>query len=125
MAADPALHAVSEAVGETVTPETLVSQLPRSRNGTTSVWTRPVPGKVVEELFEALVQHTPGADVRHRLSARHLPVDPRAPFAAGLAEKWDLYIGGIERATAYSELVDLVAQRERFGAQVALLAAGW
>ena len=32
----------------------------------------------------------------------------------GLAEKWDLYIGGIERATAYSELVDPVIQRQRF-----------
>ena len=42
----------------------------------------------------------------------------------GLAEKWDLYIGGIERATAYSELVDPVAQRERFTAQAALAAAG-
>ena len=42
----------------------------------------------------------------------------------GLAEKWDLYIGGIERATAYSELVDPVAQRERFTAQALLAAAG-
>jgi len=42
----------------------------------------------------------------------------------GLAEKWDLYIGGVERATAYSELVDPVAQRERFTAQAAMAAAG-
>ncbi len=32
----------------------------------------------------------------------------------GLAEKWDLYIRGVETATAYSELVDPVVQRERF-----------
>ena len=32
----------------------------------------------------------------------------------GVAEKWDLYIRGVETATAYSELVDPVIQRERF-----------
>ena len=42
----------------------------------------------------------------------------------GLAEKWDLYIGGIEQGTAYSELVDPVVQRERFTAQALLAAAG-
>ncbi|WP_324275874.1 amino acid--tRNA ligase-related protein [Blastococcus brunescens] len=68
--------------------------------------------------------HAPGADVRHGLSAGHLAADPRAPRPAGVAEKWDLYIGGIERATAYSELVDPVVQRERFTAQAALAAAG-
>ena len=45
-------------------------------------------------------------------------------YEIDLAEKWDLYIGGIERATAYSELVDPIAQRERFTAQAALAAAG-
>jgi lysyl-tRNA synthetase class 2 len=43
---------------------------------------------------------------------------------AGLVEKWDLYIRSVESATAYSELVDPVVQRERFEAQVALTAAG-
>ena len=43
---------------------------------------------------------------------------------AGLAEKWDLYIRGVEIATAYSELVDPVIQRERFEAQSLLAAAG-
>src|SRR4029453_12090843 len=42
----------------------------------------------------------------------------------GVAEKWDLYIGGIEGATAYSELVDPLVQRERVPAQAALAAAG-
>jgi lysyl-tRNA synthetase class 2 len=40
-----------------------------------------------------------------------------------LAEKWDLVIFGMEVATAYSELVDPVIQRERLTAQ-SLLAAG-
>ena len=42
----------------------------------------------------------------------------------GLAEKWDLYVNGIELATAYSELVDPVVQRERLIAQSRLAAAG-
>jgi lysyl-tRNA synthetase class 2 len=43
--------------------------------------------------------------------------DPR------LAERWDLVAFGAEIATAYSELVDPVVQRERLEAQ-SLLAAG-
>ncbi len=41
-----------------------------------------------------------------------------------MAEKWDLYIGGIERGTGYSELVDPTVQRERFTQQALLAAAG-
>ena len=44
--------------------------------------------------------------------------DPR------LTESWDLYVGGVELATAYSELADPVIQRERFAAQAALAAGG-
>jgi len=39
-------------------------------------------------------------------------------------EKWDLYIRGFELATAYSELIDPVIQRERFEAQALLAAQG-
>ena len=84
-----------------------------------------MPGKVVEELFEALVQHTlqaPTFVIDYPLDTSPLTRAHRSE--PGLAEKWDLYIGGIERATAYSELVDPVAQRERFTAQAALAAAG-
>ena len=98
----------------------------RSPSGTTSASTRPgCPGKVVEELFEALVQHTlqaPTFVIDYPLDTSPLTRAHRSK--PGLAEKWDLYIGGIERATAYSELVDPVAQRERFTAQAALAAAG-
>ena len=44
--------------------------------------------------------------------------------ARGLVEKWDLYVRGFELATAYSELVDPVIQRQRFEAQALLAAAG-
>ncbi|MDR0950831.1 MAG: lysine--tRNA ligase, partial [Candidatus Ancillula sp.] len=39
-------------------------------------------------------------------------------------EKWDLYVRGFELATAYSELVDPVIQRERLEAQSLLAANG-
>lgn len=42
--------------------------------------------------------------------ARRKPDDPR------LAERWELYIGGLELANAFSELTDPIEQRERFDA---------
>ena len=118
--------AVSDAVGEPVTTETPVSRLrelaERHELTVNPVWGH---GKLVEELFEALVQHTLEAPT----FVRDYPVD-NSPLTRqhrtrpGVVEKWDLYIGGVERATAYSELVDPVIQRERLGAQSAQAAAG-
>src|SRR4051794_23368019 len=122
----PLYTAVSDAVGEEITPETPIEKLravaERHDVGVAPAW---LPGKVVEEIFEALVQHTLQAPT----FVVDYPVDTSPLTRAhrttpGLAEKWDLYIGGIERATAYSELVDPVVQRERFTAQAALAAAG-
>ena len=117
---------VSAAVGEEVTPETPVEHLralaERHEVGVDPNW---LPGKVVEELFEALVQH----DLQAPTFVLDYPVDTSPLTRAhrttpGLAEKWDLYIGGIERGTGYSELVDPVVQRERFTQQALLAAAG-
>lgn len=122
----PLYSAVSDAVGEEITPETPVAALralaERHDVGVDPAW---LPGKVVEEIFEALVQDTLQAPT----FVIDYPVDTSPLTRAhrstpGLAEKWDLYIGGIERATAYSELVDPVVQRERFTAQAVLAAAG-
>jgi lysyl-tRNA synthetase class 2 len=122
----PLFTLVSEAVGEEVTPQTPIERLreiaARHDVGVDPKW---VAGKVVEEIFEALVQHSLQAPT----FVVDYPVDTSPLTRAhrttpGLAEKWDLYIGGIERATAYSELVDPVVQRERFTAQAALAAAG-
>ncbi len=122
----PLYTAVSEAVGEEVTPETPVETLravaERHDVGVDPQW---LPGKVVEEIFEALVQDSlqaPTFIIDYPLDTSPLTRSHRA--TPGLAEKWDLYIGGIERATAYSELVDPVVQRERFTAQAVLAAAG-
>ncbi|BCJ43260.1 lysine--tRNA ligase [Actinoplanes ianthinogenes] len=117
--------AISEALGEEVTIETDLAQLQRYAEkvqlGIDPKWSA---GKLAEELFEHLVQHTLQAPT----FVRDYP-EETAPLTAahretpGLTEKWDLYVGGFELATAYSELVDPVVQRERLHAQ-SLLAAG-
>jgi lysyl-tRNA synthetase, class II len=122
----PLYTAVSDAVGEEVTPGTPVERLralaERHDIGVDPGW---LPGKVVEELFEALVQDTlqsPTFVIDYPLDTSPLTRAHRS--RPGVAEKWDLYIGGIERGTGYSELVDPVAQRERFTQQARLAAAG-
>ncbi len=118
--------AVSAAVGEEVSPKTPVERLRELAAhhdvGVDPAW---LPGKVVEELFEALVQHT----LRAPTFVIDFPVDTSPLTRAhrtdpGVAEKWDLYIAGVERGTGYSELTDPVVQRERFTQQALLAAAG-
>ncbi len=117
--------ALSTALGETVTVGTPMAQLVEYA-GKHELAVDPAwgPGKLAEELFEALV--VPGLirptfvrDYPEETS----PLTRQHRTIAGLAEKWDLYINGFELATAYSELVDPVVQRERLVAQ-SLLAAG-
>jgi len=118
--------AVSKALGEEISPLTGRAELlgHAERVGLTCnpAW---LPGKLVEELFEHLVV----PELHAPTFVKDFPVDT-APLtrehrnAVGLAEKWDLYIRSVESATAYSELIDPVAQRERFESQAALTAAG-
>ncbi|HYO35656.1 MAG TPA: lysine--tRNA ligase [Geodermatophilus sp.] len=122
----PLYSLVSDAVGEEVTPGTpgehLRALAERHDVGVDPGW---LPGKVVEELFEALVQDSlqaPTFVVDYPVDTSPLTRAHRS--TPGLAEKWDLYIGGIERGTGYSELVDPVVQRERFTQQALLAAAG-
>jgi lysyl-tRNA synthetase class 2 len=82
-------------------------------------------GKLAEELFERLVVPT----LFEPTFVRDYP-EETAPLTRGhralpgLVEKWDLYVRSFELATAYSELVDPVVQRERFVAQSLLAAKG-
>jgi lysyl-tRNA synthetase class 2 len=73
------------------------------------------PGKLAEEIFEETV----APSLVRPTFVRDFPAET-SPLTRGhrsnpeLAEKWDLYIRGVETATGYSELTDPVVQRERF-----------
>jgi lysyl-tRNA synthetase, class II len=117
--------AVTEATGKEVTLDTTAEEL-RAIAEAHDVQLQPrwSAGEIVLELFEKLVEHTLIAPtfVRDypaevRPLARQHRGDPR------LTEAWDLVIGGVELAPAYSELVDPVEQRRRLAEQ-SLRAAG-
>ena len=117
--------AVSEAVGETLTVESSAEQL-RALAGRHDVALQPGwdAGEIVLELFEKLVEHTllaPTFVKDYPASVRPLARPHRK--VPGLVEAWDLIIGGVELAPAYSELVDPVEQRRRLVEQ-SLRAAG-
>jgi lysyl-tRNA synthetase class 2 len=108
--------ALSEAAGLEIRVETPMAELRAlaDKNGV-PVAPHYGPGKLVEELFDHFVVPA----LINPTFVRDYPVDT-SPLTRGhrktpgLAEKWDLYINGMETATAYSELVDPVIQRERF-----------
>jgi lysyl-tRNA synthetase, class II len=116
---------LSDALGEEVTVRTELAQLQRYAEkvdlGVDPKWSA---GKLAEELFEHLVQPTLQAPTFVRdYPEETTPLTRAHRETPGLTEKWDLYVMGVELATAYSELVDPVIQRERLIAQ-SLLAAG-
>jgi lysyl-tRNA synthetase, class II len=122
-----AIHTlVGEAVGEPVTLDTGAEDL-RGHADRLGVrldadWSA---GEIVVELYEKLVEHT----LRQPTFVKDYPVEAR-PLARPhrddprLAEAWDLVIGGIELAPAYSELVDPVEQRRRLVEQSLAAAQG-
>jgi lysyl-tRNA synthetase class 2 len=117
---------LSDRLGEEVTPATPVEHLRRlaQLHGVRHP-EGAGHGKLVEELFEDLVgRHiwAPTFVLDYPVETSPLTRDHRS--AAGLVEKWDLYVRGMELATAYSELIDPVVQRERFEAQAAQGKAG-
>ena len=118
--------AVSEAVGQAVTPGTDVAEL-RGHAERLDVGLKPdwAAGEIVLELYEKLVEHSliqptfvRDYPVTVRPLARPHRDDPR------LAEAWDLIVGGTEVGVAYSELADPVEQRRRLVEQSLAAAAG-
>jgi lysyl-tRNA synthetase, class II len=118
--------ALSDALGEEVTAETpretLAGYAAKRDVPVDPIWGA---GKLAEELFEALVQPT----LVQPTFVRDYPVETSPLTRAhrstpGVTEKWDLYVRGVELATAYSELVDPVIQRDRLVAQSLLAANG-
>ena len=118
-------ESLSEACGQTITPETPIADLKKLAASVEIEIEHPLAGKYVEELWEHFVK----GDLVKPTFVIDFPVDT-SPLTrdhrskSGVVEKWDLYIRGYEQATGYSELVDPVIQRARFVEQVTLAAAG-
>lgn len=120
-------EATSEAIGRTITAQTPREELVEilKRDFDEEVPDHYVTGKVAETLFEVAV----GDQLWEPTFVRDYPEDS-SPLTRGhrtkpgVVEKWDLYVRGFELATAYSELVDPVIQRQRFEAQALAAADG-
>ena len=118
---------LSEALGEEITPETSVEHLSKlaERLEVTHDPKRASHGKLVEVIWEHLVgDHLVAPTFVRDFPVETSPLTRDHRTIRGVVEKWDLYVRGFELATAYSELVDPVIQRERFEAQALLAAAG-
>lgn len=118
--------AISEAVGETITAQTPRQRLVQIAEGLgQEIPDHFGPGKIAEVIFEETV----GDDLYAPTFVRDFPQDS-SPLTRshrtipGVVEKWDLYVRGFELATAYSELVDPVVQRQRFEDQSLAAAQG-
>lgn len=110
----PVYQGVSEAVGETVTVDTDVETL-RAHAAKHGVELDPAwdKDKVFLELLSELVE--PGLLQPTFLCDYPAIAQPLArPHRSepGLIEAWDLIIGGVERGTGFSELIDPVIQRK-------------
>ena len=117
---------LSEAVGVELTPATPADEL-RAIAEKHSVKLDPKWGaeKIIIELFGEIVEPTlinPTFVYDYPPAAQPLARPHRSK--PGVIEAWDLIIGGMERGTAFSELIDPVVQRERLTEQSLLAADG-
>ncbi|MGO2533955.1 MULTISPECIES: lysine--tRNA ligase [Micrococcaceae] len=118
--------ALSEAVGVDITPETTAETL-HSIAEKHHIKVDPKWGaeKLVIELFGEIVEPTlidPTFVYDYPPAAQPLARPHRSQ--PGVIEAWDLIIGGMERGTAFSELIDPVIQRERLTEQSLMAADG-
>ncbi len=118
------LQSVSDAVGEEVRLDRtdLSSIADRGGVGVDPAWG---PGKIIQELFDKLVEKTIWeptfvSDFPREVS----PLARPHREIPGLTEHVDLVIGGVELATAFSELTDPDEQRAKFELQAARRTAG-
>ncbi|MFT4109663.1 lysine--tRNA ligase [Propionicimonas sp.] len=122
----PVHPTLSAAVGEEITPATDASALRRIADAHAVVYDPAWPAqKLVMELFGEIVEPTllqPTFVCDYPPIAQPLARQHRSD--PDLIEAWDLIVGGVERATGFSELIDPVIQRERLVAQSLKAAAG-
>ena len=117
--------AISEALGEHVTPDTELATLRRlcdsAAIGYLTHWDA---GAVVLEMYEHLVEDRTEEPTFYKdFPTSVSPLTRPHRSIPGVAERWDLVAWGVELGTAYSELTDPVEQRRRLQEQ-SLLAAG-
>ena len=117
---------VSEALDAEITPRTPIEVLRRHADDRDISWDPSWgPGKLVEHLFEELVEHT----LIQPTFVRDYPLET-SPLTRQhrddplLVEKWDLIGFGMELGTCFSELIDPVEQRRRLTEQSLLAADG-
>ena len=117
---------LSAHLGEEITPDTGAEHLrkiaERHGVGAEEGWTAE---KLILHLFGELVEPTliqPTFVCDYPPLAQPLARPHRSD--PHLIEAWDLLIGGLERATGFSELIDPVIQRERLTSQSLAAAAG-
>ncbi|MET8093049.1 bifunctional lysylphosphatidylglycerol synthetase/lysine--tRNA ligase LysX [Micromonospora sp. NPDC005220] len=122
----PVLDAVSKAVGTpvdlTMDPDELVTL---ANQHDVALRADMGPGAIIEALYARLVEPatmTPTFYTDFPVETSPLTMPHRT--IAGLVERWDLVIAGMEIGTAYSELTDPVDQRNRLTEQSARAAAG-
>ncbi len=118
--------AVSEALGESVDPDTDLATLRRLCDGAGIPYlTHWDAGAVVLELYERLVEeHTEAPTFYTDFPTSVAPLTRPHRSRRGVAERWDLVAWGVELGTSYSELTDPVEQRRRLQQQSMLAAGG-
>jgi lysyl-tRNA synthetase class 2 len=117
---------ISEKLGTEITPETSVDELRKLADEAGVPYEKKWGhGQIVLEMIERLLEESIVAptfimDYPTEVS----PLSRKHRSVEGVAEKWDLVIFGREVATAFSELIDPVDQRERLTEQSRLAAGG-
>ncbi|MGJ4127290.1 bifunctional lysylphosphatidylglycerol synthetase/lysine--tRNA ligase LysX [Corynebacterium macclintockiae] len=117
--------AISERLGQTITPETDFEQL-LALCADRDIAVQPGwdAGEVVQEMYEQLVECTTTTPTFYTdFPTSVSPLTRQHRSRPGVAERWDLVAWGVELGTAYSELTDPLEQRDRLEAQ-SLKAAG-
>ena len=112
-------QAVSQACRTPVSPDTGLAELTAlCRAHSITPPADPTPGRLVTELYEALVEkQTVRPTFYLDFPVESAPLTRQHRSDPRLAERWDLVAFGTEIGTAYSELVDPVDQRNRLTEQ--------
>ena len=118
--------AVSRAVGQEVSVSMPTSELAHLASGY-GVEAEPWwgTGRILEELYGELVEPQTVEPTFYRdFPIETSPLTRQHRRLAGLAERWDLVVAGMELGTAYTELTDPRIQRDRLTRQSLAAAAG-